>query len=145
MDDRVWLREAIALARLCPASDTAFSVGAVIVIDDALVTTGYSRQYDPHDHAEEVAIRAAADRDLSDATIYSSLEPCGQRASRPATCAELIIAAGIPRVVYAWQEPDTFVTGRGRHLLHDSGVEVVQIPELADEAAEPNAHLHKPA
>ena len=140
VDDERWLRAAVALAAQCPPAATAFSVGAVIVADDRLLSQGFSRQTDPHDHAEEVAL-AAAGTELSAATVYSSLEPCGQRASRPRSCAELIIAAGIRRVVFAWREPDTFVPARGARLLTEAGVTVVQLPELADAAAAPNAHL----
>ena len=64
-------------------------------------------------------------------TLYSSLEPCSARASRPRTCTELILAAGIGRVVFAWREPAIFVEGRGAELLHAAGVEVVELPELA--------------
>lgn len=138
--DEHWLRQAIALAEHCPPSRTAFSVGAVIVAGDRVLATGHSRQHDPHDHAEEAAL-AGLDADLADATIYSSLEPCGQRASRPRTCAELIIAAGIRRVVYAWAEPDTFVAPRGARLLTAAGVQLVRLPQLAEAAAAPNAHL----
>ena len=52
--------------------------------------------------------------------------------SRPRTCSELIIAGGIPRVVFALREPPTFVDGRGAERLAEAGVEVVELPELAD-------------
>ncbi len=49
---------------------------------------GWSRRRDPHDHAEEAATRRA--RPAAGAppgtTLYSSLEPCSARASRPRTC-----------------------------------------------------------
>ena len=67
---------------------------------------------------------------LWSATLYSSMEPCGQRASRPLTCTELIIKAGIPRVVFAEREPLTFVDGKGFEQLTAAGVEVVELPEV---------------
>lgn len=140
MDDEYWLRQAIALARHCPQSSTAFSVGAVVVQDDRVLATGYSRRDSPHDHAEEAALRDL-EPPLPAATIYSSLEPCGERASRPVTCAELIIAAGIRRVVFAWREPDTFVAAQGTRVLRDAGVTVVELSQLASLAAEVNSHL----
>ena len=111
--DLRWLREAIELSRRCPPSETAFSVGAVLVSDAGdVIATGYSRELDPKDHAEEVALaRAAADPRLARSPLYSSLEPCLSRASRPRSCAELIEAAGIPRVVIAWLEPPLFTAG----------------------------------
>jgi len=140
--DRHWLTMAIGLSRRCPPSGSAFSVGAVVVGEDgALIATGYSRELDRHDHAEEVAIRRAAGRDLGTATLYSSLEPCLRRASRPVPCAELIVAAGIRRVVIAWREPPVFVPGGGAAWLADRGVTVAELPELADEARAVNAAL----
>lgn len=53
-----------------------------------------------------------------------------------------MIAAGIPRVVLAWREPDLFVTGcEGVDRLTAAGVRVVELPELAAEARAVNAHL----
>lgn len=141
--DQRWLREAIELSRRCPSSETAFSVGAVLVSENAeVIATGYSRELDPKDHAEEVALaRAGDDPRLARATLYSSLEPCLSRASRPRSCAELIVAAGIPRVVLAWLEPPLFARGGGAGWLRDAGVSVDEIPWLADLARSVNAHL----
>lgn len=139
------LRRAVELSRRCPPSATAFSVGAVVVgADGEVLAEGFSRETDAHDHAEEAALAKlpAGDPRLRGATVYSSLEPCGQRASRPVPCARLLIAAGVPRVVVAWREPDLFVTDcQGTALLEAAGVEVVELPELAEEARAVNAHL----
>ena len=139
------LRRAVELSRRCPPSETAFSVGAVIVgADGRVLAEGFSREADAHDHAEEAALAKlpAGDPRLRGATVYSSLEPCGRRASRPAPCARLLIAAGVPRVVVAWREPDRFVTDcQGTALLGAAGIEVVELAELAEEAREVNAHL----
>jgi diaminohydroxyphosphoribosylaminopyrimidine deaminase/5-amino-6-(5-phosphoribosylamino)uracil reductase len=140
--DRQWLRQAIELSRCCPPSSSAFSVGAVIVAaDGTTMATGFSRQRHPHDHAEEGALATLAPGDprLAGATLYSSLEPCRFRASRPCPCAELIIAAGLRRVVIAWLEPPMFAQGGGAELLRSSGVTVVEVPELAAEARAVNA------
>jgi diaminohydroxyphosphoribosylaminopyrimidine deaminase/5-amino-6-(5-phosphoribosylamino)uracil reductase len=197
--DLGWLREAIELSARCPPSRSAFSVGAVLVsADGRVIATGYSRERDPADHAEEVALakagaadqatmvpgraaggadraaggadraaggadraaggadRAAGGADraaggasqaaggpdlLTGATLYSSLEPCLRRASRPRPCAELIAAAGIRRVAVAWLEPPLFVPGGGAAWLRHAGVTVVEFPELAAAARAVNAHL----
>ncbi|MGI5163549.1 deaminase [Spirillospora sp. CA-253888] len=140
--DRAWLELACDLAALCPPSATAFSVGAVVVDGDGReLARGHSREGDPHDHAEEAALAKIKGLDLGGATVYSSLEPCGRRKSRSHTCAALILAAGVRRVVFAWTEPSLFVEGTGAELLRAHGVEVVQLPELADRARLPNAHL----
>lgn len=141
MDDRKLLAAAVALADECPPSTTAFSVGAIIAAPDGTVlATGHSRQGDPLDHAEEVAL-ATVTADLTGATIYSSLEPCGRRASRPRTCAELILASPIRRVVFALREPATFVAGTGADLLRAGGCEVVELADLAAGVRRTNAHL----
>ncbi len=145
--DERFLAWAVELARLCPPSQSAFSVGAVIVAEDGQVlATGFSREQEDHDHAEEVALRKLGFHDprLRRATIYSSLVPCGARASRPVTCVQHIVAAGIPRVVFAWQEPRLFTDGAGGEQLLAAGVQVTELPELADRARSVNAHLVGP-
>ena len=142
--DSRFLRWAVELSRLSPPSPTAFSVGAVVVAEDGeVLATGYSREQEEHDHAEEVALRklGSADPRLRRATIYSSLVPCGARASRPVTCVQHILAAGIPRVVFAWREPPIFAAGDGADQLRAAGVDVTEIPGLAGRAQAVNAHL----
>ena len=143
--DERWMRLAIELAWQCPPSATAYSVGAVIVdTGGSEISRGFSREDDPMVHAEESALRklSAGDPRLAGATIYSTLEPCSQRKSRPRTCTELIIAAGLRRVVIAWREPDLFVANcQGKELLVQAGVEVTELPGLAELAAAPNRHL----
>ena len=141
--DLRWLREAIDLSRRCPPSASAFSVGAVLVsAAGSVIATGHSRERDPKDHAEEVALaRAAGDPLLTGATLYSSLEPCLARASRSRSCVDLIIEAGVPRVVIAWLEPPLFVEGGGGGALRKAGVTLVEIPWLAELARSVNAHL----
>lgn len=144
-DDTRWMSLAVDLARLCPPSEGAYSVGAVIVDEHGHeIARGYSRENDPHVHAEESALGKLANDDLrlAKATIYSTLEPCSQRRSRPRTCTQLILAAGIPRVVTAWREPSLFVADcQGCELLEQAGIEVVELPEFADRAMAPNRHL----
>ncbi len=132
--DRHWLTEAIELSKRCPPSLSAFCVGAIIVgPSGTAIAGGYSRESDLRDHAEEVALGRAstAGADLAGATLYSSLEPCLRRASRPVPCAELILISGIRRVVIAWREPPVFQPGGGAHWLAEHGVEVIELPELA--------------
>ncbi len=144
--DHRFLRWAVELSRLCPPSDSAFSVGAVVVGEDGeVLATGFSREQEDHDHAEEVALRklgpAPYDPRLRHATIYSSLVPCGARASRPVTCVGHILAAGIPRVVFAWREPRLFTDGQGAEQLRAAGVAITELPGLAERARAVNAHL----
>ncbi|MGC5034651.1 dihydrofolate reductase family protein [Streptomyces sp. DT190] len=144
--DHHWLALACELAERCPPSDTAFSVGAVVVAADGTeLARGHSREGgDPVVHAEEAALAKTdpADPRLAGATVYSSLEPCARRASRPAPCARLILDAGVRRVVTAWREPDTFVAAAdGSGVLTAAGAQVVVLPEHAERAQAPNRHL----
>ena len=142
--DHRFLRWAVELSRLSPPSASAFSVGAVVVAGDGQVlATGFSREQEEHDHAEEVALRKLDPDDprLRQATIYSSLVPCGARASRPVTCVQHILAAGIPRVVFAWREPPIFTAGDGAEQLRAAGVTVTELSALAPRAQAVNAHL----
>jgi diaminohydroxyphosphoribosylaminopyrimidine deaminase / 5-amino-6-(5-phosphoribosylamino)uracil reductase len=149
--DRYWLQAAIDLSARCTPSMTAFSVGAVLVgADGSVLTEGYSRELDPGDHAEEAALAKIglpavgwppAATGLAGATLYSSLEPCAARTSRPRPCADLIIASGIGRVVIAWREPPIFMPGGGGLRLRAAGIALVALPELAGAARAVNAHL----
>ncbi|MFC4945479.1 dCMP deaminase [Pseudonocardia sp. GCM10023141] len=144
MDDHALLAATIELSRNCPPSDSAFSVGALVVdAAGAVLADGWSRRDDPHDHAEEAALATLGDgwRAPPGTTVYSSLEPCSARASRPRTCTQLILAAGIDRVVFAWREPSIFVDCEGAELLRAAGVEVLEMAELAAGVRKVNAHL----
>jgi diaminohydroxyphosphoribosylaminopyrimidine deaminase / 5-amino-6-(5-phosphoribosylamino)uracil reductase len=145
-EDERWMRRAVSLAWQCPPSVTAFSVGAVIVdTAGSELSYGFSREGgDLVVHAEESALGKLSPGDprLTGATIYSTLEPCSQRKSRPRTCTELIIAAGLRRVVIAWREPALFVADcQGYELLSRAGLTVTELPEFAAAAAAPNQHL----
>ncbi|MFE6270452.1 deaminase [Streptomyces goshikiensis] len=139
------MRRAIGLAALCPPVAGAYSVGAVIVAEDGTeLAAGYSREADPREHAEEAALAKlpAGDPRLATATIYSSLEPCSQRSADRTPCTQRILQAGIPRVVIAWREPPLFVADCvGVEQLAEAGVDVVELPELAEAARDANSHL----
>jgi pyrimidine deaminase RibD-like protein len=142
-DDRRWLDAAIWLSELCTPVAGAYSVGAIVVgADGTELCRGYSRETDPAIHAEEVALgRVPPGADLAGATLYSSLEPCGVRRSRPVPCARLIAATPIRRVVYALREPPLLAEGGGESLLRAAGFEVVELADLAPRVREINAHL----
>ncbi|SDS85273.1 tRNA-adenosine deaminase [Halopseudomonas xinjiangensis] len=80
-------------------------VGAVLVVDGAVVGKGFNQPISAHDpsaHAEMVAIRQAADAlgnyRLPGATLYVTLEPCTM-------CAGLLVHSRISRLVYGASEP----------------------------------------
>lgn len=145
--DYAYLERAIDEARNSPPSEGAYSVGALIVTAGNRIFTGYSRETGEHNHAEEEAISkaVAAGEPLCGATIYSSMEPCSTRRSKPFSCSELIIKHRMKRVVFATYEPANFVTCCGEQRLRDAGVEVTVIPELAAAALDPNGHILGPS
>ncbi|HVS20015.1 MAG TPA: deaminase, partial [Planctomycetota bacterium] len=80
--DQRWMDEALSEARAAAAADEV-PIGAVVVLEGRVVGRGHNRtrrDRDPTQHAEMVALRAAA-RELSaqrlvGATVYTTVEPC---------------------------------------------------------------------
>lgn len=144
-EDLHYLRMAIAESRRCVPCTTSYCVGAVVVTADGAVFRGYTHETSPTHHAEQEAIAKAlaAGAALRGAAIYSSMEPCSERASEPESCTELILRHGFARAVFALYEPDRFVDCRGALTLREAGTDVRCYPELASEAAEANVHLQR--
>ncbi|MFE9484629.1 dCMP deaminase [Streptomyces spororaveus] len=143
--DYRWMESAIELSHLCPPAEGAFSVGAIVLDRNGQeIARGYSREGgDLHVHAEEAALAKVTQEQVQGGTIYSSLEPCSQRRSRPLTCTQHILRSGLARVVIAWREPSLFVDDcQGFETLTEAGLTVVEIPELADAARAANSHLN---
>ena len=141
--DDHWMQVAVELSRQCPPSGSAFAVGAVIVAADGVeLARGFSRETG-RVHAEESALgKLGPAPRLAGGTLYSTLEPCSIRASRPDSCTRLTIEAGLARVVIAWREPPIFVERcEGVELLRAAGLMVDLLPEFEAAAIEPNAHL----
>ena len=103
-DDLRFMREALDQAALARDADEV-PVGAVIVLDGAVIGRGYNQtrtRLDPTAHAEVLAVREAAERvgvlRLPGAVCYSTLEPCFM-------CAGALSHARIARVVWAARDP----------------------------------------
>jgi riboflavin-specific deaminase-like protein len=125
--DRQWMEAAFELSRQCPPTDSAYSVGAIIVAPDGTeIARGYTHEGgDLKVHAEEAALSKVGDRSLlRGATIYSTLEPCSKRVSRPKACAQWIRESGCARVVYGVVEPLFLQNGQGDELLRQAGIAV---------------------
>ena len=97
-------------------------VGAVIVIKDKIIATGFHEKYGGL-HAERNAIMAS-DRCLKGATMYVTLEPCCHFGKTP-PCTDAIIESGISTVVVGAEDPNVKVAGKGIKILQDHGIEVV--------------------
>ena len=132
MIDPDWMGQAIALGVAARGSTAPNpNVGCVIVSDGALVGRGATRP-GGRPHAEAVALADAGDR-AGGATLYTTLEPCAHASDRGPTCASLIAAAGVARVVIAIEDPDPRTAGQGAAMLRAAGVDV-SIGEGADAA-----------
>lgn len=142
-EDVLLLRQAIEQSRLCLPCSTAYSVGAVLKTVSGNTYAGYTHQSGPANHAEEEVIAQAlnAGDNLSGATIYSSMEPCSKRASKPLSCSELIVQYGIARVVYAYAEPECFVHCTGTEFMRRNNIEVTVIDSMASEVRHINSHI----
>lgn len=96
----------LALAQAARARDAGeVPVGAVVVLDGAVVGTGFNQPIaasDPTAHAEVVAMRAAAaalkNYRLTGATMYVTVEPC-------LMCVGAMVHARIATLVFGATEP----------------------------------------
>jgi guanine deaminase len=110
MDDRVFMKRAIALSREAGRTGGG-PFGALIVLDGKILGEGTNRvvpSQDPTAHGEIVAIRAACitlgTHDLTGATIFTSCEPCPM-------CLGAIWWARIARIVYGNTRADAAAIG----------------------------------
>lgn len=144
-EDRLQLQMAIDISRLSSPCNTAYRVGCVIVTESGKTYEGYTHETGPANHAEEEAIIKALSDDakLYGGSIYTSMEPCSTRHSKPVSCSELIIMHGITRVVYAYAEPDCFVCCEGTRLMREAGIEVIEAAEYSSQVIEINSHIIK--
>ncbi|HEY5239201.1 MAG TPA: bifunctional diaminohydroxyphosphoribosylaminopyrimidine deaminase/5-amino-6-(5-phosphoribosylamino)uracil reductase RibD [Rhizomicrobium sp.] len=111
------------------------AVGCVIVRDGVIVGRGLT-QRGGRPHAETMALAQAGEA-ARGATAYVTLEPCAHHGQTP-PCADVLIEAGVVRVVAAVEDPDPRVSGKGFAMLRAANIEVTT-DVLKEEAAELNA------
>ena len=143
LTDRRRLLRAVELGERSEPCGTAYRVGCVVAVRAGREYEGYTHETDCRNHAEEEALaKAAADgADLLGACVYTSMEPCSVRASKPVSCTERIIRSGASRVVYAYAEPACFVRCEGTRLLREAGIDVLPVPAYAPLVRRTNAHI----
>lgn len=112
------------------------SVGCVIVKDGAVVGEGATAA-GGRPHAEEIALAQAGEA-ARGAEAYVSMEPCARRSTGATACADLLINAGVVRVVIAAGDPHPYAAGVGVERLRAAGVQV-EIGLLEAEARAQNA------
>ena len=132
--------EAASLVRLRTSPNPW--VGCVIVTVDGQVFVGATEAPGGR-HAEVVARDAAraARADTKDATVFTTLEPCSHH-GRTGPCTEVLISAGVSRVVSAIKDPDQLVGGQGFAALRSAGitVDIGLCTDLVTEQLRPYLH-----
>lgn len=98
-------------------------VGASILTRDSQIVIGHHAGVGSP-HAEVDAITTAIDLgvDLTETTLFVTLEPCNHT-GRTGPCAQAIIAAGIPDVVFALPDSNDVAVG-GEATLVEAGIRV---------------------
>ncbi|KAF7338238.1 Diaminohydroxyphosphoribosylamino-pyrimidine deaminase [Mycena venus] len=153
------LELALAEARKCEPSPTAFCVGCVLAVpwpDDhsqpLILSTGYSRELPGNTHAEANALAKLKaltlpqlqslfpgptappiDEILPRVDVYTTMEPCSVRTSGLSPCADALIAVGVRRCFIGVGEPPDFVECEGAQKLKDAGIEVIWVAGLEEE------------
>ncbi|KQT34870.1 riboflavin biosynthesis protein RibD [Sphingomonas sp. Leaf412] len=108
------------------------NVGCVIVRDGRVVGRGWT-QPGGRPHAEAMALAQAGDA-ARGAIAYVTLEPCAHDSARGPACADLLVAAGVARVVAALRDPDPRTDGAGLARLAAAGI-ATDVGTRAAEAA----------
>lgn len=96
-------------------------VGCVLVKNQQIIAEGWHVRAG-EGHAEVNALRIAAEQ-ARGATAYVTLEPCNHT-GKTGPCSQALIDAGVARVVYAMEDPNPLVSGRGLERLAAAGIEV---------------------
>ncbi|WP_044890969.1 tRNA adenosine(34) deaminase TadA [Myxococcus hansupus] len=118
MSDEAFMQQALTLAREA-AELGEVPVGAVAVLDGAVVGTGFNRREvdrNPLAHAEMLAMDAAARKigawRLSGVTLYVTLEPC-------AMCAGGLVQSRVTRLVFGASDPKAGAVGSLYNLVEE--------------------------
>lgn len=124
-ENTMYMRRCLSLAAIAQSYVAPNPmVGAVLVVDNQILSEGYHRKYGQA-HAEPNAILAVKDKSmLQKATLYVNLEPCSHYGKTP-PCAHLIVESGIPKVVIGTLDPNPKVAGRGVRILQEAGIDVI--------------------
>ncbi len=123
--DELFMAQALDLARQgIGLTSPNPCVGAVIVDERGRIVGRGFHTYAGRKHAEVLAIAEAGEQARGN-TLYLNLEPCSH-VGRTGPCADVVIAAGIHKVVVGMRDPNPLVSGKGLERLRGAGVEVVE-------------------
>jgi pyrimidine deaminase RibD-like protein len=122
---------AIQLAAKCPGEKDKITphVGAVVVLEGKVVSTGFRGEGKPGRHAEYVALEEnGKDLLIAGSTVYTTLEPCTERAKEKSPCAKRLIERRVRRVVVGMLDPNQTICGKGVRALRHAGIIVDFFP-----------------
>ncbi|KAG0867469.1 hypothetical protein G6F16_008750 [Rhizopus arrhizus] len=139
-EDLKFMKRCIEEANKSIPAPSAYCVGAALVHQGQLLSTGYSRELPGNTHAEECAL-AKTNANVSQAVMYTTMEPCSKRLSGNRPCVDRIIEANIKRVVVGVREPPNLVNCEGIELLEKHNIEVVIVPGVQEACLAPNQHI----
>lgn len=132
--DEAYMRRAIALARVALGTTGDNPAVGCVIVKDGEVVGEAATAAGGRPHAEEQALDAAGER-ARGATVYVTLEPCGERSTGAPSCGERLARTGVARVFVACTDPSAYASGQGGERLAAAGVPV-ETGLLAGEAAE---------
>ena len=108
------------------------SVGAVAVHKGQIIAQSWHRGAGTP-HAEQLLL-AQLPQNISEITLYVTLEPCNHWGKTP-PCVDAIIRHGIKTVVYAYADPNPIIEMNNTpQLLRDQGIDVIHYPLFAIDA-----------
>ena len=108
------------------------SVGAVVVHNGQIIAQACHRGAGTP-HAEQLLL-AELPKNITDLTLYVTLEPCNHWGKTP-PCVDAIIKYGIKKVVFAYCDPNPIVTSNNTpKILSEHEIEVLHypLPEIDD-------------
>ena len=135
-EDARWLAAAAGLAaRGRPLSRPNPAVGAIVIKDGLVVGRGWT-QPGGRPHAEAQALAMAGDK-AGGATLYVTLEPCAHDSPRGPSCANLVCASSLDRVVVGCDDPDPRTARIGMAAIRAAGikVEIIRSEEVEESLA----------
>ena len=137
-----YMKRALGLAaRGLGRTGTNPVVGAVIVKNGKVLGQGYhKKQGGPH--AEIEALKGLSKRQMRDAIMYVTLEPCVHENKRTPPCTSTLAGSGLKKIFVAIRDPNPLVDGKGIMALRKSGIKV-ETGMLEEEARRINEYYLK--